>query len=300
MYYILFPFLYAISLLPLRVLYFIGDGIYGIIYYVAGYRKKVVLHNLAIAFPEKTIDERTRIAKNVYHNFVDTFMEAIKLISANENFVHVHTKGNFSLFDDLYKKGKKCQVHCGHNFNWEFIQLLVPIATPYPFLGIYMPIENKALNKIFYNMREKTGTILISATNMRTEMLPYRNQLYLMGLAADQNPGNPTNAFWLYFFGVPTPFVKGPEKNARANDTAVIFAHFTKWKRGHYELHFELATENPNDLAPGELTRNYILFLEEKMRANPDMWLWTHKRWKYAWKSDYQHLWVDVRPAPHH
>ena len=53
MYYLLFGFLYLLSLLPLRVLYLLSDVAYVVVYYLLGYRKAVVHHNLTIAFPQK-------------------------------------------------------------------------------------------------------------------------------------------------------------------------------------------------------------------------------------------------------
>jgi KDO2-lipid IV(A) lauroyltransferase len=54
MYPVVYSIFYLLSLLPLRVLYILSDGIYGILYYIIGYRKKVVRQNLLIAFPEKS------------------------------------------------------------------------------------------------------------------------------------------------------------------------------------------------------------------------------------------------------
>jgi len=54
MYYIVFGILYAVSLLPFRALYVISDLLYFVLYFVVGYRKKVVMDNLLVAFPEKT------------------------------------------------------------------------------------------------------------------------------------------------------------------------------------------------------------------------------------------------------
>ena len=87
MYYIVYGFLWLLSLLPLRVLYLFSDAIYVLVYYVIGYRRKVVLDNLAIAFPEKSETERKRIAKRFYRNFIDTFIETIKLITASKEFI---------------------------------------------------------------------------------------------------------------------------------------------------------------------------------------------------------------------
>src|SRR6478752_6370177 len=113
MYYIIYPIFYMLSLLPWRVLYFISDGIYGLIYYIFGYRRKVVMSNLLIAFPEKTEKERTRIAKDFYHNFIDTFIETIKLLSLNDKNFDKRCTSNVELVNDLYNTGKNAQMFTG-------------------------------------------------------------------------------------------------------------------------------------------------------------------------------------------
>jgi len=287
MYYFVYGLLYLLSLLPLKVLYLFSDFAYFIIYYIAGYRKKIVLKNLSIAFPKKTEKERVKIAKKFYRNFTDNFIETIKLISAAENFIRKHYIGNMQIFSDLYVQGKKCQIHLGHNFNWEIANLGMPLLTPYTLLTVYMPINNQTMDRLFKKIRSKTGAVLLPATKMQIAMLPWRDKQYMLALVADQNPGVPSKAYWLNFFGRPTPFVTGPEKGARANNAAVVFLHFTKKKRGYYEAHTELATLDPNALSPTELTKNYIQYLEKVITTNPEMWLWSHRRWKHEWKPEY-------------
>src|SRR5690606_9990761 len=123
MYRIIYGLLYSASLLPMGILYRFSDLAYYIIYYIVGYRRKVVSQNLLQAFPGKTQEERNRIAKDFYRNFCDSFIETIKMISADENFIRNHFYGDFSVFYYLFKKGKKCQIHSSHNFNWEYANL---------------------------------------------------------------------------------------------------------------------------------------------------------------------------------
>jgi len=278
------------------VLYLFSDCIYGILYYVLKYRKKIVLDNLRTAFPEKTNAELTVIAKKFYRNFADTFIETTKLISAGNNFIRKRYTGDLSVFDDLYQRGTRCQIHLGHNFNWEIANVGMPLNIPYKyFLVVYMPVGNRYFDRLFQFIRKRTGTYLLPATNMRKHMLGYRDKQYCLVLVADQVPGDVSKAYWLNFFGKPTPFVQGPEKGARAGNVPVVFIHFTKIKRGHYQVHTILAEENPGSLPEGELTRRYIHFLEETIRKNPDMWLWSHRRWKREWNAEYQHLWIDTK-----
>lgn len=293
MYYLIYGFLYLVSLLPWRVMYFLGDAVYGLVYYILGYRKNVVMENLRIAFPEKSEQERRRIAKNFYHNFVDTFIEAIKIISVSEKELEKRFSADLSILDELYAGTKNLQLHAGHHFNWEIINWGVARHSKFPFVGVYMPIKNKALNRIFYNLRGRYGTILVPATDFKKNFRNYVSGRYALGLVADQNPGNPTSAYWLPFFGKLAPFVTGPEKGARLNDTAVAFGTFYKLKRGHYRLEFTLITRDPNSLPEGELTRRFVSYLEENIRRRPDNYLWSHRRWKWEYKEEYANLRID-------
>ena len=147
MYYIVYALLYLLSLLPMRALYILADGIYILIYYVLGYRKKVVMSNLLIAFPEKTEAERIKIAKQFYLNFIDSLIETIKLMSASEKFLQKRFTANVDVINELYKTGKACQLHLGHTFNWEWGQLVLRPLTPYKLMVVYMPISNKIFDK---------------------------------------------------------------------------------------------------------------------------------------------------------
>lgn len=292
MYYIVYSLLYLFSLLPMWVLYLISDAFYALIYYIIGYRKKVVMDNLLIAFPEKTVQERTRIAKQFYHNLIDSFIETIKILSASEAFILKHFTGNWEFLNEFHKTGKSCQILLGHTFNWEWGNFAFARKVNYKFLGVYMPIANKLFNRIFLKMRSRTGTILLPATNMRASMLPHRNTQYTLGLVADQSPGSPQRAYWLPFFGRMTGFIPGPEKGARVSNIPIIFAFISKKRRGYYHLTLSMGEENPAHTKEGEMTFRYARFLEKVINENPDMWLWSHKRWKHAWSSEYPHTFL--------
>lgn len=287
MYYIVYGFLYLISLLPIRVLYLVSDFAYDIIYNLLGYRKEVVMQNLAIAFPQKTEAERKDIARKFYANFCDTFAETIKFISAPPSFFEKHFSADFSIIEELYKKGGSVQINMGHNFNWELANLAFPRFISYKTLVLYAPLKSKVANRLMLKIRTRMGSHLIAANDMRTEMIPHRGTQYIIALIADQSPSIPEKTYWVNFFGRPTGFFKGPEKAARLSNLPVVFAHFTKMRRGYYHGHATLATTEPRTLKEGELTRLYAQYLEKCMTDNPEMWLWSHRRWKREWKPEY-------------
>ena len=128
---------------------------------------------------------------------------------------------------------------------------------------------------------------------MQRAILPYRNEQYLLTLVADQAPPHSGNAYWLNFFGRPTAFVRGPERGARIADIPVVFARFYKSVRGHYRVHLTVGADHPAQLPEGELTLRYARFLENAIRLDPDLWLWSHKRWKKEWKEEFSKLRID-------
>ncbi len=290
MYYIKYPLFYLLSLLPWRVMYFISDAVYGLVFYVIGYRKEVVMKNLLIAFPEKTDEERLRIAKDFYYGLIDTFIETIKLLSVSEKELSKRFSSNLELIDAFYDTGVNLYLLAGHFFSWEFINHGVSHFGKYPFVGVYMPITNKAFDKMMCNLRQRYGTILLPAGDFRSKFNEYTGR-YALGLAADQNPGNPNNAHWVPFFNRLTPFVPGPEKGARLSNSPVIFANFYKVKRGYYHIQFEVITTTPREFENGQLTKLFAACVERTIRKNPPNYLWSHRRWKWEFDEEkYGHL----------
>lgn len=292
MYYIVYGLFYLFSLLPMRILYIISDGIYLVVYYLIGYRRKVVMNNLEIAFPEKSNEERVKIAKSFYHNLLDSFIETIKLVSASSRFLEKRVTANWEVLEPLFKTGKSCQLHLGHTFNWEWGHHVLGNHTTYQVLVVYMPLSSPVFERLMYNLRTRHGNKFIAAGNMSKSKETFKDTQYLMGLVADQSPGNLNNAYWMNFFGKPTAFVSGPEKGARAGNLPVLFAHIVKPKRGHYQAVLELACEDPSALQEGELTLQYARYMEKIIRANPEMWLWSHRRWKKSWNEAYTNNWI--------
>lgn len=287
MYYILYGLLWLLSLLPLRVLYLFSDALYGLIFYGFRYRKKIVLQNLALAFPEKSEAERLKIARQFYHNLVDTFIETIKMITASHAFLEKRVKGNWEIISRLEKTGKSIQIHLGHNFNWEWANAVGVRHFTIPFVGVYMPLANQSVDRLFQQLRSKNGTKLVRATHMQQDFLPFRDKQYILGLVADQNSGHPNSGWWFQFLNQPAPFVKGPARAAIRNDTEVVFAFIHKPRRGYYEVVFTTPLQAAEKTTEQALTRIFVRYLEKVIREYPAMWLWSHRRWKHEWKPEY-------------
>jgi Kdo2-lipid IVA lauroyltransferase/acyltransferase len=296
MYYIIYPILYLFSLLPFFILYGISDFFAFILFHVVKYRKDIVFNNLTIAFPEKSEEERKKIAKKFYLYFTDNFIESLKFISISKKQLLKRSTGDFELLNRLIDKGYNINIMAGHQFNWEFANLLYSLNLQIPFVGIYVNISSKALSKIFFDIRCRYGTVLMDSLAFKTKMHEVFKKQFILALAADQNPKFAENGYWINFFGKPTPFISGPERGAIKNNTAVVYVGFKKVKRGYYKFDTTLLCEEGAKTKEGELTLLYRDVLEKTIKQDPANYLWSHRRFKFEWKDEYGPLWKDRIP----
>lgn len=280
MYYLLLILLYPIALLPFPVLYVLSDAIYGLLYYVIGYRKDVVYDNLRHAFPEKDEQELRIIMKQFYHNFCDQWLETLKLLTMSEKELNKRVSGNWEVFHQLDKEGKNTYALLGHTFNWEWGNVASQYNMPQQFAGVYQPVSNQAFDRLMLRLRGRGGGWLISMKAQKG-FQRLNGVRYIVGLIADQNPSNVKQAVWLPFMHRQAPFFKGPEQLATRAKAAVIFVGISKVKRGYYKQNISIFTEDASQLESGAITKAYVAFMEAQMREQPANWLWSHKRWKH-------------------
>lgn len=295
MFYLFYGFLYLISLLPFPVIYFLSDVVYFFLYYVFGYRRKIVISNLKIAFPDKGDKELEKISKKFYHNLTDTFVEIIKLVTMSDKTFAKRCTGDFSIIDRLISEGKNVQLHAGHQFNWEMGSLFMSRSIKtIPTYAVYIPIPGRAVERLFLKIRERYGTKFIRATEFKQKREEIFKERFAIFLGADQNPGNPSNGYWQNYFTKSAPFISGPEVGGIKNNAAIIFVRSKIIKRGHYNLECTLCTTNAESTGYGEITRAFRDFLEKIIREEPDNYLWTHRRWKWDYQESFSDNWIDT------
>jgi KDO2-lipid IV(A) lauroyltransferase len=134
---------------------------------------------------------------------------------------------------------------------------------------------------------------LVSTKEFKRQMTELMKMQHVMCLVADQNPGLPENGYWLPFFGRLTPFIPGPEKAAVKNNPAIFFMYFHKTKRGCYDLRVSNCIENPNQYTAEQLVIMFRDFLEGVIRQQPEIYLWSHRRWKYSYDEKYKNKLIE-------
>jgi KDO2-lipid IV(A) lauroyltransferase len=286
-YILVYPLIWLVSILPFRILYVISDAIFVIIYYVIGYRKKVVFDNLKLSFPEKSTEEILKIRKKFYHHFVDIFMEMIKSFTISKKEVYKrYTYPNIDFFKDLYKDGKSVILVGPHYANWEWIMSLDSFVD-YKGYAAYTKVSNKYFNKKILKSREIYGTNLVPTAQIISEILyNKKNNIQAMyGLLSDQSPQLKKTFYWKEFFGVKVPIHTGGEMLAKKYDMNMVYIETKKIKRGFYETTFSLITNNAPNYKNYELTDIFIDKVETQVRNQPEYYFWTHKRFKHKDKA---------------
>ncbi|MBK9513406.1 MAG: lysophospholipid acyltransferase family protein [Flavobacteriales bacterium] len=281
-YFVALPFIYGISLLPFPLLYLLSDGIYFLIYKVLGYRKEVVMNNLRNSFPEKDEAELKAIASKFYRWFCDLTLETLKTltISPEEVRKRVEFRGK-DILQQYAQEKRSVILVLGHYGNWELAGARYSQERDIPQLYvIFHPLANARFDRLMHHMRTRHGTKLYTMRETSKAMIRDRGLLTATAFIADQTP-SPERAYWMTFLNQDTPVFQGTEGLARKLDKPVIYISITRPERGYYCMSMETLVADPTHTRDGEITEVHTRRLERDIRKYPELWLWTHRRWKH-------------------
>ena len=103
----------------------------------------------------------------------------------------------------------------------------------------------------------------------------------MIAFLSDQSPKMRANNVWLNFMGITVPSFVGAEAVAKKYNYPIGFLKIDKLKRGHYEAEIISLSENPKEEPDFKITEKFNRLLEAQIKARPEFYLWTHKRWKH-------------------
>ena len=66
----------------------------------------------------------------------------------------------------------------------------------------------------------------------------------------------------------------------KATNQVVFYCDVSRTKRGHYRCDMQLITDQPKERPDFELTDIYFEKLQDTIRRDPALYLWSHNRWK--------------------
>ncbi len=282
-FYLLWGATYLMHLFPLRVHYVVADIIYFLLYYVVDYRKKVIFENLTNSFPEKSEKEIKNIARKFYRHLSDMAIETLYFAHIPEKEVQKRfILRNIEEVNQYCEQNQSCVLVLAHYANWEWMTP-TPAHVPCNFYHFYKPLRSKAWDKFMLKMRTRWGGLLTDKEKAYRLLIGahLKGEVNVSGFVSDQSPKDTEIQYWTTFLNQDTPIFLGAEKVARKTNSSVVYAHLDKIKRGYYEVVYTTLIEDPKATKSFEITEKHVRFLEKIIQERPELWLWSHRRWKH-------------------
>ena len=275
-------FLNLFSGFPFWLIYFFSDLFFLIVYYLVGYRKKVVLKNLRNSFPEKSEKELVEISKKYFRHFSDLTLETIKMKGMKKSDFEKRMQiTNPELLNSVFDQGKNAIVLTSHYNNWEWGTSL-SLHINYRILAVYKPLHNLVFDEYMNKIRSQFGPELVRNDNILRRIIKAEKEkeLVVSWFAGDQTPPL-FHKSWFRFLNQDALFYLGPAIISKRYGLPVFFQYTEKGKRGFYSTTLELLIENPSDFKEEEIISIYIKRIEKLIHEKPEYYLWSHKRWKH-------------------
>jgi KDO2-lipid IV(A) lauroyltransferase len=278
--------LLGLAHLPLTVLYLFAEVIYFLLAYVVRYRWRVVTQNLRNSFPEKTPAEIEQTGKAFYRHFAQVVVEILKLAAISPEEMRQRMRfTNPELMTRYFAENRLVLSLGSHMGNWEWILNGAALEFPGRAAGVYKPLNNLFFETLMRRLRTRFGADAVPMLATLRYLVAHRGEGRTLSLLTDQAAGPEDRPYWTQFLNQDTSFYTSADRLAVQLDCAVLYVGIRRVRRGYYEVTFtDLPDGRAAKGAPAgtfPITEVFARQLEADMRASPEQYLWTHRRWKH-------------------
>ena len=266
--------------------YVVENLIFVLLRYCLRYRMKVVKTNLRNSFPEKDERELAVIRRRFYRTLAEIFVDTINLagLTPEKGRSLLTVKG---LEEQKERVGGRDWIAMTAHFGcWEYCSFWGLYDPTQIVVAVYHPLRSRIVEAFYQRLRN--GDYATTVAMKESLRFYLRNRAggiggrnLVMGLIADQNPPRRPDSRWFRFLNQDTIFFDGGEKLALRCQLPVYFVKMERLRRGRYEMSFELIYDGKEEVAEYEITQRYVRMLEAEIRRRPELWMWSHRRWKH-------------------
>ncbi|MDE6018688.1 MAG: lysophospholipid acyltransferase family protein [Muribaculaceae bacterium] len=277
----------SLGALPWPMLRGLSSFIAWLAHSVVKYRVSVCRGNIRASFPDMDEKEVDKTVKGFYHFLADYFIETVKLGSMNVDEMKRRMRFvNIEQLNEDLRAGKNVSIFLGHFCNWEWVStmpLWLDLSTGAIPCQIYHPLANVAADQVFGAIRSRFGaTNLPMATSAKTLLeFSAKGTATVTGYIADQTPSWNAIHHWIPFLNHDTAVYTGAEKISRKINAAAYYLDMSRPERNYYVGRFIKLSPDVAEEPENKVTDLYFRMLEDSIRRQPPLWLWTHKRWKF-------------------
>lgn len=268
-----------VTILPYRVLYVLGQGIGLLLYLLPTRRKHIARTNIALCLPELDASERKSLLRDNFRSMGIALMEVGMAWWWPKQRLQkwITLEG----LEHLQRATDRGVILVGMHFTTLEIGGAA-LTSAIEIDGMYKAHSNPVYDYIQLKGRVShnvSGCNLFDRKDMRGTLKCLRNGRVLWYLP-DQDYGLNQSLF-APFFGIPAATVHATSRMAMKTNASVIPVTFTRLPNaGGYKVTIEAALDNfPSDDIFSDTCRINQL-VEQYVRAQPDQYLWVHRRFK--------------------
>jgi tetraacyldisaccharide 4'-kinase len=264
-----------------RVLFALGSALAGLAWLLR-IRRRVVEENQARAFPERSAAERCALARAAYRSLGRTLAEIAlaRTLSAEALASWVAVDG-LEIYQRALAGGRGAVCALAHLGNWELAGLAAARAG-IPVTPIVRPLRGRQ-NRWLVRARGEAGLHSLGDRGVSAEALAALRRNQVLAVAVDQNMLRRRGVF-VDFFGTPACTTPAAAVYALRAGSPLIAAFPVRQPDGTHRVRVLGPFEPPAGLrghaAVLALTQELTRQVEQAVRANPEQWLWLHRRWK--------------------
>ena len=249
------------------------------------WRHKVVMDNLEIAFPEKSIEERSQLAIDNWAQMARTLIEYIYLDEIFNLEVEMEDSETIEIvngeaFQKLRDDGLPAILFTGHIANFELLPM-VSAKFGLQIQSMYRRPNNKyAASQVEKSRSSYSGNLVASGAGSSFQLMSALERGDHVGLLVDQKFRRGIN---VPFFGKDAKTNPLLAKLARRYDCPVHGGRTIRLPDGRFRLEITDELVLPRD-KNGHIdikgtTALVTSVVEGWVREYPEQWLWMHRRW---------------------
>lgn len=278
-YYFMISFVKLLMMFPEKTRYKIAEKVGMIGYYLIKKRRMIALANLKLAFPEKTDEERIKLAKKNYKVLTKAYLSSLWMM----DFIFDETKvnvENYHILDDAVAEKKGLIIACMHMGN---VEIALKITEKYRLFDVVKAQRNPYIDEYITKNRSQLNFSMIKKSKSTPrELLKVIKNKQIVALFSDHRDKGTT----VNFFGRDTIAPTGAIHFALKFKVPLVF---------QYSI---LNEDNTNTvkvikrielIETGDLkhdvrvnTQNLIDLMEEEIKKYPEQWMWFHDRWRLS------------------
>jgi KDO2-lipid IV(A) lauroyltransferase len=255
-----------------------------IFFYFIPIRKKVVIENLQIAFPENEPTANKKLAFRIYSSFAITLVEILCFpFLKKSELANAVDCTNIGLIVEKFNEGKGVILLSSHFGNWEFGAISIAIQVQLSLSVVVKPLRNSFVDEWMNKARTKFGNEVVPLGISIRKTYQTLKEKKIVAMVADQR--GPKEGIKVDFFGKKVSIYAGPAALALKTGAPIVCGIPIRDKDYKYKMKLvEIPQENLPESEEDkilEISQRYTSYLEKIIRDNPEQWLWMHKRWKY-------------------